>query len=96
MGGTWDCVRKVVNTLVVGAAVGMQAFPGSSLGAYFFMNLFFFYRAFCLEFSFSVGVLGLGFIGSLGRRSKSWGGHSLPPSSLVQTGEISTWTARKL
>ena len=57
---------------MVGAAVGMQAFPGSLLagcaagpGPLLFlflsvMNLFF-SRSFCLEFSFRVGVLGLRF-----------------------------------
>ena len=50
--------------LAVGATLGMQAFPGLSLSAYsvflFFNELCFFY-SFCLEFSFRVGVLGLGF-----------------------------------
>ena len=43
----------------------MQAFPGSVLGAYsvlsFFLSNELFSRSFCLEFSFRVGVLGLGF-----------------------------------
>ena len=49
--------------LAVGAAVGMQAFlrsiPGVYSGFFFFMNFVFF--LFYLEFSFWVGVLGLGF-----------------------------------